>query len=333
LLLTLLLFVWQRGYAQQGSPLPPAQEKKEATTRFDDTSVTHWPNDFKRVDIPSSVDGSIQPAYFFTAKGTEPRPLVVSLHTWSGSFEQKDDISLICRDKNIHYIHPDFRGPNRTPSACCSDLAMKDIDDAIRFAIANAAVDISEIYVVGVSGGGYATLSTFMKSSHPIKKFSAWASISDLTAWHRESQIRKNRYEQDILACTGSVEHLDSAKAQARSPLFWPTPVTKLDQATLTIYAGVYDGIQGSVPFTHSINFYNKVVKDLGITDPSSYISMEEKLDLMEKTRPLGDFGSISGRSVFLSKQVGNLRIVLFEGNHEMLTDFALGELLDHKKD
>lgn len=73
-------------------------------------------------------------SHFYAAK--EPnRPLIVSLHTWSGNYEQEDLLikEIIKRDYN--YIHPDFRGPNKTYEACGSEFVIQDIEDAIAFAI------------------------------------------------------------------------------------------------------------------------------------------------------------------------------------------------------
>ena len=44
--------------------------------------------------------------------------------------------------------------------------------------------------------------------------------------------------------------------------------------------------------------------------------------------KALGEFGSIAGRKVFLKKQSGNLGLTIFEGNHEMLTEYAFNELI-----
>lgn len=290
--------------------------------------ATHWSKDFELVEISSSVDNRIQKSYFYKSKSKEPKPLIVSLHSWRGAFSQNDDIADICKKKELNYIHPDFRGANNTIEACCSDLALADIDDAITYAIKHANVDASNIFVIGLSGGGYATLSTFMKSNHKIKKFSAWASITDLIAWYNESKIRKNNYAENILSCTGSEDELDIEKARQRSPLFWNTPIEKLQSSKLFIYAGVYDGIQGSVPITHSINFYNKLLADLNASDTSKYVSNIEKLKLIEHQQPLGEFGYIAGRKICLKKVFGNVQLIIFEGKHEMLTDFALNELL-----
>ncbi|RAK03184.1 prolyl oligopeptidase family protein [Larkinella arboricola] len=304
-------------------------ESAEPYIRFDDTRNVTWPSDFEVVGIPSTADGQVQKAYFYKTRSGRPEPLIISLHTWSGDYAQKDDLAALCQQRDLNYIHPDFRGANKSPSACCSELALADIDDAIAFARKHAQVDTSKIYVIGVSGGGYATLSTFMKSKHPVRKFSAWASIADLEAWHRESTILRNKYAADVIACTDSGEALNRESARRRSPLYMKTPVKRLKTAQLSIYAGIYDGLQGSVPITHSINFYNKLLTDLAVSDRSRYVSDQEKLHLLELRQPLGKLGTIADRPICLKKRSGNLTLTIFEGNHEMLTEYALNELLN----
>jgi hypothetical protein len=297
-------------------------------TPFDDTRQSNWDIGFKVVEIQSSLDNSSQKAYFFKSKSAAPKPLVVSLHSWSGNYEQKDELAALSKTKDLNYIHPDFRGVNWTKDACCSDLALADIDDAIDFAIKNSNVDLSRIYVIGSSGGGYATLATFMKSKHLIRRFSAWVPISDLPAWYAQSKIMGTKYAENILDCTSSKDSLNMEIAIKKSPIYWKTPVEKLNTTEFQIYAGVYDGIQGSVPITHSINFYNKILKDKQVIDSSIYVSDSEKLYLLEYRKALGEFGSIAGRKVFLKKQSGNLGLTIFEGNHEMLTNYAFNELI-----
>lgn len=317
-------------YAQR-KPVPTDKKASDGGyIKFDDTRNTAWPVDFEVVQIISEKDQAIQNAYLYKSKAAEPGPLIVSLHTWSGDYAQKDEVAAICKEKDINYIHPDFRGANVISSACCSELALSDIDDAISYALKNAKVDITKIYVVGVSGGGYATLATFMKSKHRIKKFSAWASISDLTAWYHESTVLGNKYAKNILDCTNSSDKLNVENARLKSPLFMSGPVTSREGAKLQIFAGIFDGIQGSVPITHSINFYNKLLNDLSVSDKSKYVSDAEKLNLLEFRRPLGALGTIGGRKICLQKEYNNLKLTIFEGNHEMLTTFAINQLLDH---
>ncbi len=300
----------------------------ESNIKFDDTKETEWSSDFELIDIKSTIDSQIQKCYFYKTKSNSPKPLIVSLHTWSGDFKQNDTLAEMCKQRDLNYIHPDFRGFNWTKNACCSELALTDIDDAISYAIQNSNIDTSEIYVIGVSGGGYATLSTFMKSKHNIKKFSAWASISDLIAWYNESKIRDNKYAKNIMDCTDSENVLKIENAKLKSPIYWNTPISKFKDSKLIIYAGIFDGIQGSVPITHSINFYNKILTDLSVSDTTKYVSNTEKLALLEYREPLGEFGNIADRKIYLKKNFENISLIIFEGNHEMLTEFALDELL-----
>lgn len=288
-----------------------------------------WSSDYKRVEIKSALDGHMQQAYLYASKADKPAPLIVSLHTWSGDFTQEDPLSELCRSRDLNYIHPDFRGVNNSKHACCSELALSDIDQSIAYAIENARVDTSRIFVIGTSGGGYATLAAFMKSQQRIRKYSAWVPISDLIAWYEESSIRGNKYAGDILDCTESTDSiLNLNVARERSPIFWDTPSGKLNHSNLYIYTGIYDGIQGSVPITQSINFYNKLLSDLSVKDPLTYVSDHEKLMLLEHRKPLGNFGKIAEREVVLIKEYQNLKLVIFKGNHEILSEYALNELL-----
>jgi pimeloyl-ACP methyl ester carboxylesterase len=286
-----------------------------------------WEGGFDLIRIPSSLDESLQKAYYYQAKSRIPRPLIVSLHTWSGDYKQSDPLARLCREKDYHYIHPDFRGPNQTQASCCSDLVIRDIEDAIRYATDQSPVPPSAVYLVGLSGGGYATLCMLMRSEISINKFSAWVPVTDLVAWYRESTIRGNQYARDVLMCTGSEQELDRIAAEARSPIFWDSPVEKLDTVKVSVFTGVFDGITGSVPITHAINFYNKLVSDLG-GDRVYQVGNGEKLELLEMREPLGEFGTIRDRKVFLHKQYRDIKLVVFEGGHEMLPEYALEELL-----
>ena len=290
-----------------------------------------WSDEFKIIKIKSPIDSAIQQAYFYKTKSTTPQPLVVSLHTWSNDYTQYDSINEFSLEKDYNYIHPNFRGVNNTKDACCSELVISDIDASIDFAIENANVDTTRIYVIGMSGGGYATLGMFMKSKHRIKKFSSWVPLVDLVQWYEETKILKLKYSEEILACTQSKDGLLNEEiARQKSPIFWGTPIKKLNYSTLEISTGIYDGMIGNgvIPITHSINFYNKLLSDLSVTDSTKYVSDREKLRLLEFRKPLSDYGKISGREVMLVKETNNIKLTLFEGGHEILTKYAFEELI-----
>ncbi|XLS30786.1 alpha/beta hydrolase family protein [Flavobacteriaceae bacterium M23B6Z8] len=290
---------------------------------------TTWNSAFEKVDIDLS-NGAIQYAYFYSSSSSSKRPLLVSLHTWGGDYKEYDPLANLAYDQNLNYIHPDFYGPNNKPEACCSDQVIKAIDAAIAYAIKNGNVDPGEIYITGASGGGYATLCMLLKSTHKIKSFAAWVPVTDLEAWYYENKIRKGNFTNDILACTSSGKTINRVNAAKRSPLQWQTNSHNLENANIAIYAGIYDGITGSVPITHAINFYNKLLKDRGVPESApEYVNDYEKSYLLEKRIPLHDLGSISGRKVCLRKTYENITLVIFEGGHEMLAEYNLKTLMN----
>lgn len=307
-----------------------SQSVQKEVIKFDDTRTVIWPKTFELVEIPG-IDSTFQKAYFYKTTSGKPQPLIISLHTWGGNYAQRDEVAQLSANKNYNYIHPDFRGPNKTINACCSELALSDIDNAIDYAISKGNVDLSNIFVIGVSGGGFAALNVFMNSKHKIRKFSAWASITDLEKWYSESKAKGNHYWKDISLCTtsGTEGELGITEARKRSPLFKETPIKKLDETKLELYAGVHDGVDGSVPFTHSILFYNKLLKDLKVDDKKHYVSKRDINYLLKFRKPRRDLGKIANRTVCLVKQYKNINLTIFTGGHEMLTDYAFTQLFN----
>lgn len=149
---------------------------------WDDTNNEQWNQEFAEVWIPSSFDNTSQGSIVYKAKSDTPRPLIVSLHTWSGNYKQEDPLARLIVDYDYNYIHPDFRGANNNPKACGSNYVIADLEDAIEYAISNMNVDRDEVHIVGTSGGGYATLIAYMNIKYPAKSFSAWVPLSNLEA-------------------------------------------------------------------------------------------------------------------------------------------------------
>jgi dienelactone hydrolase len=256
----------------QTPPSPVAEPDSWDNTgsnRWDNTRAEKWADEFALVTIRSSADATEQPAYFFkAAPGGAPKPLIVSLHTWSGDHAQSDPLAPIAKEAGWNYIHPGFRGPNSTPDACLSEKAMADIDDAIQYAIDNSNTDVDNVFVVGASGGGYATLGSYLRTRHTVRVFIAWVPISDLSAWYHQLPNDNTGYARDILTCTSSGDTLDNNVARSRSPLYWDLP--EKPNGRLEIYAGIHDGHTGSVPISHSILFYNRMATHSGRTDRHS---------------------------------------------------------------
>lgn len=291
------------------------------------------PDGLVMVKINSSLDGSPQTSYFHSPKTDKQVPLIVSLHTWGGDYAQKDKIAEQAIKHKVAYIHPDTRGRMNNPKSCCSDFVISDIEDAIGYAIKNSRVDPRKIYVTGASGGGYTTLCAYMKiRKYNISKFVAWIPFSDLVEWYHQTKVRKQeQYYKDIESCTNSEDgRLDVRAAKNRSPIYWDTPVKRLDDSHLDIYAGSYDGIHqnGSVPISQSINFFNKIVEDSG-GSAEDIVSDEDKLNLYETEKPIGNFGTIEDRKIFYRKSFKGARLTIFEGGHEKEPEYVFNLLVN----
>lgn len=285
---------------------------------WDSTEIAHWDPAFNRERIPSSLDGAIQPVMARQAKVPGPRPLLVSLHTWSGGYEQKDAFADFALANEWHYIRPHFRGPNRTPEACLSELAVGDVEDAIDWALAEWEVDPAEIVIRGASGGGMATCGMFMKTRHVVKAFHAWVPISDVARWYYESRARDSHYADEILQCVGvdAEGRLNVAEAHRRSPLHMPIP--EKPSGKLHIYTGIHDGYKGSVPISHSILLFNRLAAHFGAADQQ--VSAEVGLDLLSRAATLDpDLPLIHGRAQYLYRESPYATLSIFEGAHEGL--------------
>jgi pimeloyl-ACP methyl ester carboxylesterase len=295
----------------------------------DDTQNKNWPKEFTEIKIPNSLDGVEQAAFYRATNAIKAMPLVVNLHTWSGDYTQKDPLAPFFSQEDWNYIHPDFRGPNKTPDACMSEKVIPDIDDAIAYAIKNGKVDQNNIFVIGASGGGYATLGCFLRLKHRVNTFLAWVPISDLEAWYWQSNHRNSNYADDILKSTSQGDTLNAPEARRRSPLFWDLPAKP--NGKLEIYAGIRDGYEGSVPISHSILFYNKVATHFG--DPSTLVTPTETIQLLSQGTPKNqDLRKLHETSIFFSRQTGPVTLTIFDGKHEMLEDACITRLKELSK-
>lgn len=292
------------------------------------SKTSDWEDDFIRVSIPSRFSENEQDAYFYKVNSEKQRPLVVSLHTWGGSYNEKDPLSILCKKNNINYIHPDFNGPNNNPESCCSELVIGQIDEAIEYAIQNSNVDLENIHVIGLSGGGYTAFCHYLESKIQVASYQSWVGISDLESWYYQSISQENSIWKDILACTGSKDSLDFYEARKRSPLHMALSSKKPMMPELNIYTGIHDGIQGTVPITHSINFYNRMVSELYPDEPHRMVTTEETLYLLENRKTLGKHGTVGNRDIYFDKTSPKVNLYIFDGEHEILPEHAILSIL-----
>lgn len=293
---------------------------------------SNWSDVFQLVETMSSVDGNVQKSYFLTS--SEKKPLLVSLHTWSGDFSQIDPLAKLALKYGWNYIHPDFRGANRTKNSCLSPFVITDIDDVIQFAINNSNVDVENIFIVGASGGGYVTLGSYLKTRHKIKTFLSWVPISDLSAWYFQSlSLSNEQYAKDILACTSlDSKALDVEAAKKRSPIYWEVPPK--NNSRLEIFAGINDGHAGggSVPISHSLLFFNWLVSEYGLNnsqiDDFIFANLLTRGHKTEK-----NYKKIGDREIIYQNLTPKVSITIFNGGHEMLPEYTFKRLIQISKE
>ncbi|MGH2623401.1 MAG: alpha/beta hydrolase family protein [Sphingobacterium sp.] len=307
---SLILMSWLVASAQQNNP-------------WDDNSIALWPKEAEIIEIKSSMDDNSQKSYLFRSKSNEKRPLIISLHTWGGNYQQKDPLLQQCIAADVNYIHPDFRGPNITPQAAGSRFVIQDIDDAIQWAIDSLQVQKNQIHVIGVSGGAMASVLTYMKSKHQLTSVHAFVGIYNLEDWFHESKARNKSYAEDILKVTGSTNNiLNIQEARSRSPYFMETPIKKRAGTTLILYGGLHDGYTGSVPITQTLEMYNKILNDFDSNELKSQIPIADIYTLL-KRRYSPNFqvikGNFMGRDLIYKKNYQEkIEVLVFDGGHEM---------------
>lgn len=299
-----------------------SQAISEGKVTWDDKRSSIWSKNFELKEIISTYDGGTQKVYTYGTSSIHPMPLVVSLHTWSGDYSQEDPLAEESRKLNYNYIHPDFRGANKTFDACLSHAAIADIDDAIDYALKNFNVDKNLVFVVGASGGGYASVGHFFKTKHTVKQHMAWVPIVDLKAWYRQSLRKKQGYSDDIIKCTSKNGLEDYDEMKRRSPMYWEVP--SLTDKKLRIFAGVDDGYTGSVPISHSIGIFNKIISSSG--DATALVTTSDAMDLLSRNVST-NFQPIGGRDVFFYRKSTGVDLTIFDGGHEMLVSYVVESL------
>ncbi len=282
----------------------------------------------REIVYPASIDDSMQPALYFRAPGAAPRPLVVGLHTWS--FDHLNGVeryASICEGKGFDFIYPKFRGANRTPEACGSELVVSDIADAALWAKTQANIDPARVYLIGGSGGGHAALLLAGRRPELWTAVSAWCPISDLVRWHAESRARNNGYALHIeQACGGDPESDEAAAAEAkrRSPL---TYLANASRTILDIATGIHDGHTGSVPVSQAIAAFNLLAAPADQVAPAEIEFMVQNEAVPEALAFSGADPSYGPYKVLFRRSSGRVRLTLFEGGHDLLGEAGIAFL------
>ncbi len=279
------------------------------------------------IKITSSKDGSPQPAVLYVPPGAaagdsgQRVPLVVFLHSWSSDYKTAVPVVAESKRRGWAFVAPDFRGPNETPQACASDLAVQDILDSVDYAKRMARLDEKRIYLVGGSGGGHMALLMATRAPGLWSAVSTWVPITDLAAWYESSKATSSRYYQMMDKCFGGSPDAPekAAEYRRRSSLFY---LARAKGVRIAIDSGLHDGHapRGTVPLSQTLLAFNELARANGL--PEKALSLEE-IDILTRESRIppelaGEKQDEPGRqqAVLFRRTAGPVRLTVFDGAH-----------------
>lgn len=290
---------------------------------------TVWPREARVIEIQADTGNVPQPAMYYCPAEVEGAPLLVALHTWSGSYEQGLGASYArwCIKNQWAFLHPEFRGPNVRPEAGGSELAIQDVIRATAYATAQGRVDTQRRYLVGFSGGGHAALLVASRSPETWAGVSVWSPIVDLASWYRETVGTRYPYAAEIAMVCGGVPGPGTQaerECRQRSPLY---TMRSPSGFPLDINAGIRDGHEGSVPVSHSIRLFNELAAPEDRVAPDELAYMVDVGEVPVRLRYAKRDPTYGDRRILFRRSSRAVRLTLFEGGHEIVPRAALSWL------
>jgi len=275
-----------------------------------------WPPEVQDITYPCLYDTSMQPAMYYDPGADGPVPLLVGLHSWSWSYTTglSEPYGQWAVDSGWAFIAPNFRGPNGHPISTGSNAVVQDIIDAVAYVKSQVTIDTNRIYVIGLSGGGHATMLMSGKAADIWGGASAWVGVSDLTAYYQESIALGTTVWQSIQSACGGNPVTDSAAAAqsyTRSPIHFLHNAVDFN---IDINAGINDG---TVPVSQSLRAFNVMAA------PEDTLTEEEMAYFVtEKAVPpsltgQAPYDPLYGTGGVLFRRTSNsCRITVFNGGH-----------------
>jgi len=232
------------------------------------------------------------------------------------------------------YLFPDFRGRNDHIEACASDIAQRDVIDALDWVIEHYPIDVDRVYLTGVSGGGFMTLA--MVASYPTRwtAASAWVPLSDLRAWY--DFHAGDAYGEMTRQCVGgdpAEDPMIADEMERRSPLY---RLANAVEVPFDIAAGRFDGHDGApIPVWHSLAAFNVIAEAAG--EPT--VSAQEIAELARHDPSLLNPSESDlvqdasfGRRILLRRYAAKARVTIFDGSHEGIASAAIAWFEAHPK-
>jgi acetyl esterase/lipase len=313
------------------TPLNPTASLAQNATPTHPSPIKGWQPEVYEAFFPSRGDGSLQPTLCYFPKPDKPAPLLVALHTWQGDYLQPEPAySAWCIQKGWAFVHPHFRGANKKPEACGSELVVEDILSLVEWAKQMGPIDPDRIYLTGNSGGGYASMLLAGRAPKIWAAVSQWCGIYDLRDWHtqRSSDAYGRMLEAVCGGAPGSSQEVDE-QFRKRSASTWLKAAAEIP---MDLNTGIFDGHKGSVPVSHSLNAFNELAKP-GDQLPRPLIDeMTRSAQVPEAHRFQGHDPLYANRPVLFRKTSAQTRITVFEGGHESVTTAGLAWLEQQRR-
>ncbi|MEQ1824688.1 MAG: prolyl oligopeptidase family serine peptidase [Pirellula sp.] len=300
----------------------------------DSARIPGWPAQVQRINYLSGADQSQQPSLFYDPGGSDAKPLLIALHTWSGNYTQSNSAYAVwCIEKRWVMMHPDFRGVNDRPEACGSEQAVQDIMSAVEHAKRVARIDENRIYLIGASGGGYASLLMAGRAPELWAGVSAWCPIYDLKTWHSENKARGLKYAQMLERVCGGAPGTDAKTDEqylVRSASAW---LMEANGVHLSINTGITDGHDGSVPVSHTLNAFNAVSQESEKIPDSLIARLVQEPRLPSDLKIPPNDPLFASKSVLFRRASRNAQVTLFQGGHEIIYLAGLAWLEQQRRD
>lgn len=291
----------------------------------------------EEVEIPSSLDRTKQKALFYTPTTDDsPKPLLVVLHSWSENYLQNIGIpyAIFAERNGWVLIHPDHRGPYRTPEALASELSLRDVLDAVEYAKKRSKIDTSRIYLVGYSGSALTSLVLAGKYPEIWAGVVSWVPIYDLVDWYEwlgKSAPERHYVREIVAACGGRLVRGSLAEKECRKRS--PSQYLSNARGRVPVYlgAGIWDHL---VPPNQALRAFND------LASPNERIS-EAHLDELDRTRRVPTDIAFMGtrplyeqagtKVLFERSSLGSV-VVIFQGGHDIIYNAGLAWLAERRR-
>ncbi len=281
----------------------------------------------RTVEVRSSADSAIQPALFYDSRSPGRKPLLVVLHSWSADYLQHFSIpyGVWAVRNDWVFIHPDYRGPYTNPEATASELAVRDVLDAVAYARKHARVDDSRIYVTGFSGGGMMTLIMVGRYPRLWAGAVAWVPVYDLVDWYRITKGATHDYSGYIeRSCGGPPLPGTPAEAECRKRSV-STYLKRARRKRVQVYiaTGIRDNF---VPPSHALRAFNDLarrrdrIRDTAIDYIDEHHALPDGLSGAYTDSLYDD----AGVQLLFERRSRNAVIKLFEGRHDVIYNAGL---------